>query len=72
MAQTAIEHIQYITDENGEKQGVIVPIEVWREITAEQETAYLLKSDKMRQRLSEAMKREDGIPFEVVREKLGI
>jgi PHD/YefM family antitoxin component YafN of YafNO toxin-antitoxin module len=64
--------IQYITDEKGKPTGVIVPIDLWREIVSEQETAYLLKSPAMRQRLLSALGRQEGIPFEVVREKLGI
>jgi len=51
---------------------VIVPIELWREIKSEKETAYLLKSEKMKQRLLEAKERQSGIPFEEAREKLGI
>ena len=35
--------IQYISDEKNNITGVIVPIELWREIEAEKETAYLLK-----------------------------
>jgi len=69
MAQLSI---QYVTDENGTTTSVIVPIELWREIEAERETAYLLKSGAMKKRLLEAKNRQDGIPFEVVREKLGI
>ncbi|MGH7961754.1 MAG: prevent-host-death protein [Candidatus Binatia bacterium] len=64
--------IQYISDENGESVAVIVPIELWREIESERETAYLLKSENMRRRLLEAKERQDGIPFEEVCEKLGI
>ena len=64
--------IQYISDEEGHPTGVIVPIELWREIVSEHETAYLLKSDTMKQRLVQAKNRHEGIPFEVVREKLGI
>jgi len=66
------EGIQYISDEEGEFTGVIVPIELWREIISERETAYLLKSDTMKKRLLAAKKRDEGIPFEVVREELGI
>jgi antitoxin YefM len=51
---------------------VIVPIHLWREIVSEQETAHLLKSEAMRQRLLAALARHEGIPFEEVREKLGI
>ena len=64
--------IQYISDESGNPTAVIVPIELWREIQSEKETAYLLKSVKMRERLVEAKDRETGIPFEEALEKLGI
>lgn len=59
-------------DENGQNNAVIIPIELWDEIMSESETSYLLKSKTMRKRLREAMQRKKGIPFEQVREKLGI
>ena len=55
--------IQYISDESGNTVGVIVPIELWREIESERETAYLLKSENMKRRLLEAKDRQDGIPL---------
>jgi PHD/YefM family antitoxin component YafN of YafNO toxin-antitoxin module len=64
--------IQYISDESGEPIGVIVPIELWREIESERETAYLLKSENMKRRLLEAKERQDGLSLEEAREKLGI
>jgi len=64
--------IQYIQDEKGNTTGVILPIELWREIEAERETAYLLKSEVMKKRLLEARDREEGIPYDVARKKLGI
>ena len=64
--------IQYISDESGNTVGVIIPIELWREIESERETAYLLKSETMKRRLLESKERQDGIPFEEAREKLGI
>jgi PHD/YefM family antitoxin component YafN of YafNO toxin-antitoxin module len=64
--------IQYISDESGNITGVIVPIELWCEIESEKETAYLLKSKVMKRRLLEAKNRKNGIPFEVVCEKLRI
>jgi len=64
--------IQYISDESGQTTAVIVPISLWREIEAQQETAYLLKSDAMKRRLLEAKDREEGLPLEAVVEKLGI
>lgn len=69
MSQT---NIQYIVDENGQNTAVIVPIKLWEEIMSDSETAYLLKSKTMKKRLLEAMHRKEGIPFEEVREKLGI
>lgn len=64
--------IQYVTDEEGNPISVIVPVELWREIESERETAYLLKSKKMKKRLLEAKDRKSGIPLEQAREKLGI
>jgi len=64
--------IQYISDESGQTTAVIVPISLWREIEAERETAYLLKSDAMKRRLLEAKDRTEGPPLETVIEKLGL
>ncbi|MEK6333927.1 MAG: prevent-host-death protein [Acidobacteriota bacterium] len=64
--------IQYVSDESGEPTAVIVPIELWREIESEKETAYLLKSQNMKRRLLEAKERQIGTPFEEALEKLGI
>ncbi len=64
---------QYVMDETGTTiVSVIVPIELWREIESERETAYLLRSEAMKKRLLEAKQRRSGIPIEEVREKLGI
>ena len=67
-----LKDIQFISDESGKTTGVIVPIDLWRDIASERETAYLLRSETMKRRLLEAMQRTDGIPLEEVREKLGI
>ena len=64
--------IQYISDESGNPVGVIIPIDLWREIESERETAYLLKGENMKRRLLEAEGREEGIPFDEAREKLGL
>jgi antitoxin YefM len=64
--------IQIVSNEAGEPTAVIIPIELWREIASERETAYLLKSDAMKQRLLAAAQRQDGLSLEVVLEKLGI
>jgi PHD/YefM family antitoxin component YafN of YafNO toxin-antitoxin module len=49
--------LQYLTDDAGKPVAVVVPIDIWREIESERETAYLLKSDAMRTRLLEAKDR---------------
>ena len=64
--------IQYVSDETGQPVSVIVPIELWREIESERETAYLLRSATMKERLLRAKGRDEGIPFEDALEKLGI
>ncbi len=64
--------IQIVCNESGEPTAVIVPIELWREIASERETAYLLKSDSMRSRLLAAAQRRDGLSLETVVEKLGM
>lgn len=53
--------VQYVSDESGNAVAVIVPIDVWREIESERETAYLLKSDAMRKRLLDAKNRIGGV-----------
>jgi PHD/YefM family antitoxin component YafN of YafNO toxin-antitoxin module len=70
MAATA--QIQYVSDEKGQPIGVIVPIELWREIESERETAYLLKSETMKKRLTEAKNRTGGVSLEDARSQLGI
>ncbi|MGA2939760.1 MAG: prevent-host-death protein [Syntrophobacteraceae bacterium] len=64
--------IQYISDENNKITGVIVPIDLWREIQSEKETAYLFKSHTMKKRLIEARNRKEGIPFDEACTELGI
>ncbi len=64
--------IQYISDENNKVTRVIVPIDLWREIQSEKETAYLLKSETMKKRLIEARNRKEGIAFDEACTKLGI
>ena len=64
--------IQIVSNEAGEPTAVIVPIELWREIASERETAYLLKSETMKQRLMAAKQRAEGIAIEAVVEKLRI
>ncbi len=63
--------IQIVSNEAGEPTAVIVPIALWREIASERETAYLLKSEAMKQRLLAAAQRQDGLSLEAVLEKLG-
>ncbi|MDJ0535908.1 MAG: hypothetical protein QNJ70_26035 [Xenococcaceae cyanobacterium MO_207.B15] len=64
--------IKYVSDEKGQTVEVIVPIDLWREIESERETAYLLQSETMKRRLKTAKNRQEGIGLEEVCEKLGI
>jgi PHD/YefM family antitoxin component YafN of YafNO toxin-antitoxin module len=64
--------VQYVSDESGNAVAVIVPIQLWREIESERETAYLLESEVMRKRLAEAKSRAEGISFDDARTQLGI
>jgi antitoxin YefM len=68
----ATTEIQIVSDENGEPTAVIVPIALWREIESERETAYLLRSEKMKARLLAAKERQEGVSLEAAIEKLGI
>jgi hypothetical protein len=67
-----VPEIQYISDADGNPTGVIVPIDVWREIESERETAHLLSSPTMKRRLLEAKSRSGGISLEDACEKLGV
>lgn len=64
--------IQFVYNETGEPTAVIVPIELRREIVSEHETAYLLKSEMMKQRLLAAALRTGGLSLETVVHTLGI
>ncbi|MEQ8189811.1 MAG: prevent-host-death protein [Candidatus Eremiobacterota bacterium] len=64
--------IQYLVNDKGEPKSVLIPIEIWEEISSEIETKYLLSNDIMKKRLLEAKERGHGIPWENVRENLGI
>lgn len=64
--------IQYVANADGQLTSVLVPIDLWREIESELETAYLLRSETMKNRLLEAIHRQAGIPVEEALEKLGI
>lgn len=67
-----VSDLKYISDEKGKQIAVIVPIEVWKELTSGDETSYLLQSETMKQRLLAAKNRQTGISLEEACEKLGI
>jgi hypothetical protein len=64
--------IQIVSNEAGEPTAVIVPIELRREIESERETAYLLKSETMKQRLLAARQRQEGLSLDAVVDKLNL
>jgi PHD/YefM family antitoxin component YafN of YafNO toxin-antitoxin module len=67
-----VEQVQYISNKNSKVTGVIVPIDLWREIESERETARLLRSETMKRRLLEAKNRTEGISLDEACKKLGI
>jgi hypothetical protein len=70
--EITMSNVQYISDEQNNITGVVVPIDLWHELQSEKETAYLLKRDAMKERLLQAKQRNKGIAFEEVCEKLGV
>ena len=72
MPDVNLSNLQYVSDEKGDRIAVIVPIELWEELTGEDETSYLLKSETMKKRLLKAKDRQTGISLEEACEKLGI
>ena len=64
--------VQYISDINGINTGVIVPIDLWREIASERETAYLLSTENMKRRLLDAKGRTGGYTIKEVCDRIGI
>ena len=64
--------IQIVSNEAGEPTTVLVPIELWREMASERETAYLLGSETTRQRILAAAQRTAGLSLDAVVEKLGM
>jgi len=64
--------VLYVSDGQGRPTGVLVPIELWREIASERETAYLCKSEPMKSRLVKAKKSTDSMSLKEVRARLGI
>jgi hypothetical protein len=55
--------VQYVSDDQGEVTGVILSIQLWRDILSELETQHLLKSEAMRQRILAAKQRSTGLLF---------
>jgi len=64
--------IHVVSNEAGEPTAVNVPIELWREIASQRETAYLLKSETMKTRVMASAQRSDGLPLDAVVEKLAL
>ena len=64
--------VEFVLDAKGKTKGVIIPIRLWRELMSERETAYLLKSARMKQRLLQAKRRKAGMPLETALAQLGI
>ena len=70
----SIDHdaIRYVTDADGRPTAAQVPIDVWREISSEIETRFLLDNPVMRERLLTAINRDDAIPLDEALRRLGV
>ncbi len=76
----SIPDISYISDSNGQKTAVVVPIQWWatlvelleRDRAAEEETAYLSQSAAMKSYILESRAQTETISFEEALEKLGV
>ena len=64
--------LQYVSDEKGEPVSVIVPIDLWREISSARETARLLDNPPMREKLLRSLAEPDVVSFEEVCAKFGV
>jgi PHD/YefM family antitoxin component YafN of YafNO toxin-antitoxin module len=69
---TANFDVQFVSDSDGHTTGVLIPIELWREIASERETAYLLQSPTMKERLLRAKDREEGFTLQEAQSRLGV
>jgi PHD/YefM family antitoxin component YafN of YafNO toxin-antitoxin module len=71
---TTATEVQTVSDSEGNAVAVIVPIDVWREIESERETAYLLSSKANKERLLAALARdgEGALSLEDARAQLGL
>ena len=58
-------------NEKGEEAAAMLPIKLCREIESKPKTAFLLSSQKMRQRLTEALGRTEGLSLDSALAKLG-
>ena len=66
--------VQTLSDSSGNVTAIVVPIELWREIESEKETAYLLQSENIKRRLLQAIERngERAVSLKDARAQLGI
>jgi PHD/YefM family antitoxin component YafN of YafNO toxin-antitoxin module len=67
-----MQDVQYVVDAEGNPTAVLVPIDLWREISSERETAHLLRSPAMRVRLLAARDRTGGTPLDDILSELDI
>ena len=69
---TKTEPVRYVSDEHGNVTAVLVPIDIWKGLSAEIEMQHLLASDAMRQRLEEAMASSEEVSFDEALARLGV
>jgi PHD/YefM family antitoxin component YafN of YafNO toxin-antitoxin module len=63
--------IQYISNNNGEISGVVLPIDFWNKINCTDETEYLLQNKVNKKRLIESLNRDEEVSKDEAYERLG-
>lgn len=64
--------LKQVVDADGKSVAVVVPIELWREITSALETAYLQDDPVLMERVRNPSAPEQGIPLEQVVRRAGL
>ena len=64
--------VQYLSDINGKVKSVLVPFKLWEDLISENETKYILKNKKMKERIDESRQRKSYMTKEEVYEKFGV
>ena len=63
---------RYLADAEGRPTDAVIPIDVWREISSELETRFLLDNPVMRERLMRSINSTESIPLDEALRRIGV